>query len=89
MAVPTVLLNGETFGQGRMSVDEILAKLDTGAAARQGRPLAARSPTMCWWWAAARPARPAAIYAARKGIAPASWPSASAARCIDTMASRT
>jgi NADH-dependent peroxiredoxin subunit F len=30
MAVPTMYLNGEVFGQGRSSVEEILAKLDTG-----------------------------------------------------------
>ena len=34
MAVPTVFLNGQLFGQGRMELGEILAKLDTGAAAR-------------------------------------------------------
>ena len=37
MAVPTVFLNGEPFGQGRMGLEQILAKLDTGAAARAGR----------------------------------------------------
>jgi alkyl hydroperoxide reductase subunit AhpF len=26
MAVPTVMLNGEPFGQGRMTIEEILAK---------------------------------------------------------------
>ncbi|MBP7446585.1 MAG: thioredoxin family protein, partial [Zoogloea sp.] len=30
MAVPTVSLNGEAFGQGRMTIEEILAKVDTG-----------------------------------------------------------
>ncbi|NTV10496.1 MAG: alkyl hydroperoxide reductase subunit F, partial [Zoogloea sp.] len=34
MAVPTVYLNGEVFGQGRMSVEEILGKLDAGAGER-------------------------------------------------------
>ena len=34
MAVPTVYLNGEVFGQGRMEVEQIVAKLDVGAAAR-------------------------------------------------------
>jgi len=34
MAVPSIFLNGESFGQGRMELDEILAKLDTGASAR-------------------------------------------------------
>ena len=33
MAVPTVYLNGQEFGQGRMELGEMLAKLDTGAAA--------------------------------------------------------
>jgi len=32
MAVPMVFLNGELFGQGRMTVEEIAAKLDTGSA---------------------------------------------------------
>ena len=36
MAVPTVFLNGEPFGQGRMTVEEILAKLDRMPA--RGRP---------------------------------------------------
>lgn len=34
MSVPSIYLNGEVFGQGRMGVEEILAKIDTGAAAR-------------------------------------------------------
>ena len=34
MAVPTVFLNGQPFGSGRMELDEILAKVDTGAAER-------------------------------------------------------
>ena len=32
MAVPTVMVNGEVFGQGRMTLNEILNKLDKGAA---------------------------------------------------------
>jgi alkyl hydroperoxide reductase subunit F len=34
MAVPTVYLNGQPFGSGRMELAEILAKVDTGTAAR-------------------------------------------------------
>src|SRR5690606_41872667 len=34
MSVPSIYLNGEVFGQGRMDVPQILAKLDTGAASR-------------------------------------------------------
>ncbi|OYW79122.1 MAG: alkyl hydroperoxide reductase subunit F, partial [Asticcacaulis sp. 32-58-5] len=33
MAVPSIYLNGEVFGQGRMGLEEILAKIDTGAQA--------------------------------------------------------
>src|SRR5690606_9253155 len=32
MSVPTVFLNGQPFDQGRMTVEQIVAKLDTGAA---------------------------------------------------------
>ena len=42
MAVPTVFLNGEPFGQGRMTLEEIIAKIDTGAAAREAEKLAAK-----------------------------------------------
>src|ERR1700759_932560 len=33
LAVPMVYLNGQHFGQGRMDVEEIVKKLDTGSAA--------------------------------------------------------
>jgi len=39
MAVPTVFLNGESFGQGRMTVEEIVGKLDSGAAARDAEKI--------------------------------------------------
>lgn len=42
MSVPSIYLNGEVFGQGRMGVEEILAKIDTGAAARDAEKLTAR-----------------------------------------------
>jgi alkyl hydroperoxide reductase subunit F len=49
MAVPTVFLNGESFVNGRMELDEILAKVDTGAAgARHGRgSLSQVPPSTC------------------------------------------
>src|SRR5690606_363677 len=39
MAVPTVLLNGKPFAQGRMSLEEIVAKLDSSAAEREAEKL--------------------------------------------------
>jgi alkyl hydroperoxide reductase subunit F len=42
MAVPTMFLNGESSAPGRMSIEEILAKLDTGAAARDAEEARAK-----------------------------------------------
>lgn len=42
LAVPMVFLNGEHFGQGRTSLEEILAKLDTGASAGMAAKLDAK-----------------------------------------------
>src|SRR5690554_2136214 len=39
MSVPMIFLNGEMFGQGRMDVAEILAKVDTGSVARDAAKL--------------------------------------------------
>ena len=41
MAVPTIFLNGETFGQGRMELEQIIAKLDSGAEAKAAEKIAA------------------------------------------------
>lgn len=68
MAVPTIYVNGEKFGQGRMSVEEILAKLDTGAAARAAEALAHKNPFDVLVVGGGPAGAAAAIYAARKGI---------------------
>ncbi|MGE5621995.1 MAG: thioredoxin family protein, partial [Bacillota bacterium] len=68
MAVPTVFLNGETFGQGRMSVEEILAKLDAGAAQREAAKLAQKDVFDMLVVGGGPAGAAAAIYAARKGI---------------------
>src|SRR5690606_26444645 len=44
MAVPNVFLNGEPFDQGRMTLDQIVAKLDTGAEERIASELDSRDP---------------------------------------------
>ena len=44
MAVPSVYLNGEPFGSGRMELEQILAQVDTGAAAREAEQISARAP---------------------------------------------
>ncbi|CAN7607483.1 alkyl hydroperoxide reductase subunit F [Rhizobacter sp. LjRoot28] len=68
MAVPTVFLNGENFGQGRMSVEEIIAKLDKGAGARDAAKLSARDPFDVLIVGGGPAGAAAAVYAARKGI---------------------
>jgi len=42
LAVPAVYLNGEPFGQGRMELAEIVAKLDAGSGARESPARVAR-----------------------------------------------
>jgi alkyl hydroperoxide reductase subunit F len=68
MAVPTVFLNGEVFHQGRMGVEEILARLDTGAGRREAERLAAKEPFDVLVVGGGPAGAAAAIYAARKGI---------------------
>ncbi|WP_323117830.1 alkyl hydroperoxide reductase subunit F [Burkholderia alba] len=86
MAVPTVFMNGETFGQGRSSVKEILAKLDSGASARAAKELA-RKPVFDVLVVGGGPAgAAAAIYAARKGIATGVVAERFGGQVLDTMA---
>lgn len=68
MAVPTVYLNGQVFGQGRMSVEEILAKLDTGTTQRAAEKLNAKETYDVLIVGGGPAGAAAAIYAARKGI---------------------
>jgi alkyl hydroperoxide reductase subunit F len=68
MGVPAVFLNGEHFGQGRMELEEILAKVDTGAAARTAAQISAKQPFDVLVVGGGPAGAAAAIYAARKGI---------------------
>ncbi|PUE10650.1 alkyl hydroperoxide reductase subunit F [Limnohabitans sp. T6-20] len=68
MAVPMVFLNGQVFGSGRMSVEEIVAKLDTGAATREAAKLDAKDPYEVLIVGGGPAGAAAAVYAARKGI---------------------
>lgn len=68
MAVPSVWLNGAPFDDGRMSLEQILARLDTGAAAREAAQLAEKAPFDVLVVGGGPAGAAAAIYAARKGI---------------------
>ena len=86
MAVPTMFLNGEVFGQGRSGVKEILAKLDTGAGARAAKELA-KKPVFDVLIVGGGPAgAAAAIYSARKGIATGVVAERFGGQVLDTLA---
>lgn len=68
MAVPATFLNGEMFASGRMLVEEFLAKVDTGAVAKEAEKISAREPFDVLVVGGGPAGASAAIYAARKGI---------------------
>jgi NADH-dependent peroxiredoxin subunit F len=68
MAVPMVFLNGEVFASGRMTVEEIVAKLDTGAAQREAAKLGTKEAFDVLIVGGGPAGAAAAVYAARKGI---------------------
>ncbi|RYF08036.1 MAG: alkyl hydroperoxide reductase subunit F [Comamonadaceae bacterium] len=68
MAVPMVFLNGQVFVSGRTSVEEVIAKLDTGAALRDAAKMSAREAFDVLVVGGGPAGAAAAVYAARKGI---------------------
>ncbi|NYT79926.1 alkyl hydroperoxide reductase subunit F [Alcaligenaceae bacterium] len=86
MSVPTMYLNGEVFGQGRSSVEEILARLDTGAASRKAEELSAREPYDVLIVGGGPAGAAAAVYAARKGIRTGVVAERFGGQVLDTMA---
>ncbi|NGM89004.1 alkyl hydroperoxide reductase subunit F [Parapusillimonas sp. SGNA-6] len=86
MSVPTMYLNGELFGQGRSSVEEILARLDTGAADRKAAELSARDPYDVLIVGGGPAGAAAAVYAARKGIRTGVVAERFGGQVLDTMA---
>jgi len=86
MSVPSIYLNGELFGQGRMGEEEILAKLDTGASARDAEKLSARDAYDVLVVGGGPAGAAAAIYAARKGIRTGVAAERFGGQVLDTMA---
>jgi len=86
MSVPSIYLNGELFGQGRMGEEEILAKLDTGAAARDAEKLNAKDAFDVLVIGGGPAGAAAAIYAARKGIRTGVAAERFGGQVLDTMA---
>ncbi len=89
MAVPTVFLNGEPFGQGRMELEQIVAKIDGGAEKRAAAKIAAKDPFDVLVVGGGRRAPRRRSMPRARASASASRPSASAGRCSIRWASRT
>jgi NADH-dependent peroxiredoxin subunit F len=68
MGVPTVFLNGTFFGSGRMSLEEIVAKVDSAAGDREAKKISAKEPFDVLIVGGGPAGAAAAVYAARKGI---------------------
>ena len=86
LSVPSVFLNGEPFGQGRMSVEEILAKLDTGSVERAAAKLSDKAAFDTLIVGGGPAGAAAAIYSARKGINTGVVAERFGGQVLDTMA---
>lgn len=86
MAVPTIFLNNEDFGQGRMELEQILAKLDSGAEAKAAEKIAAKDAFDVLIVGGGPAGAAAAIYAARKGIRTGIAAERFGGQVLDTMA---
>jgi alkyl hydroperoxide reductase subunit F len=86
MAVPTIYMNGEVFGQGRTGVKEILAKLDSNAGARAAKELETKGTFDVLIVGGGPAGAAAAIYAARKGISTGVAAERFGGQVLDTLA---
>ena len=86
LAVPSVFLNGEPFDQGRMNLEQIVAKLDTGAAQRAATQIDAKDPFEVLVVGGGPAGAASAIYASRKGIRTGVAAERFGGQVLDTMA---
>ncbi|RDS79322.1 alkyl hydroperoxide reductase subunit F [Dyella monticola] len=86
MAVPTVFLNGQPFDQGRMTIEQIAARLDSNATLRDAEKLNAKAPFDVLVVGGGPAGAAAAIYSARKGIRTGMAGERFGGQVLDTMA---
>jgi len=85
MAVPATFLNGEMWASGKMSVEEILAKLDTNADAKSAEKIQAKEPFEVLVVGGGPAGAAAAIYTARKGFSTGIAAERFGGQVLDTM----
>ncbi|MCB5425782.1 alkyl hydroperoxide reductase subunit F [Altererythrobacter sp. CC-YST694] len=85
LAVPVTFLNGEMFASGKMSVEEILAKLDSNADAKAAAKLAEKKPFEVLVVGGGPAGASAAIYTARKGFSTGIAAERFGGQVLDTM----
>ena len=86
MSVPTVYLNGQMFDTGRMTIEQVLAKLDTGASQRDAERINAKEAFDVLVVGGGPAGAAAAVYAARKGIRTGIAAERFGGQVLDTMA---
>ncbi|MFN8159308.1 MAG: alkyl hydroperoxide reductase subunit F [Candidatus Nanopelagicales bacterium] len=86
LAVPTVFMDGELFGSGRMTLEEIVGRLDAGAADRAAEAMSGKDAYDVLVVGGGPAGAAAAIYAARKGIRTGLVAERFGGQVLDTMA---
>ena len=85
MAVPAIFLNGEPFANGKMGVEEILAKLDGNASARSAAKISEKDDFEVLVVGGGPAGAAAAIYTARKGFSTGIAAERMGGQVLDTM----
>ncbi len=85
MAVPTVFRNGERFGQGRMTLEELVGMIDAGSADRAVEKIDEMDPVDVLIVGGGPAGASAAVYAARKGLRTAIVAERFGGQLLDTM----
>jgi alkyl hydroperoxide reductase subunit F len=86
MAVPTVFRGRDTFASGRMTIEQVVAMLDTGTTARAATDIDAKDPFDVLIVGGGPAGAASAVYTARKGVRTGVVAERFGGQLLDTMA---